>query len=630
MSDIIQLLPDAIANQIAAGEVIQRPASAVKELLENAVDAGASNIQLVLKDAGKTLIQVIDDGCGMSETDARMAFERHATSKIRETNDLFNIRTKGFRGEALASVAAVAQVELKTRRTEDELGTHITIEHSKVVSQEPCSTAPGTSISIKNLFFNVPARRKFLKSDPVETRHIVDELQRVAMAHPDIAFTMLHNGNQTFLLEAGSFRQRIVGIFGKAYNQRLVPVEEETSIVKINGFIGKPEFARKTRGEQFFFVNQRFIKNNYLHHAIQAACDELLPPKAHPAYFLNLTIDPATVDVNIHPTKTEVKFTEEKALYAILRSATRQALGKYNIAPSLDFEQETSFNVPPITKATEIKPPEIKVNPNFNPFDEEQTGGGGSRSAPPKPTARERHNLENWERAFEGLQTISAPEPVQHTLDIELPSSAAAETIPSQAGAPVETAPQASGIAFQLHGKYIVSSIRSGLLVIHQQRAHERILFERFVRAMEQQSGASQQQLFAKTIELPAQDAALVNELMQDLQGLGFAIRDFGQNTFILEGLPADCPEADPAELLESVLETFKHGSTEGNLTQRQRLAKSMAATAAVKAGRFLQPEEMNHLIDQLFACEMPYASPSGKPTVQTLTLPDLDAYFNS
>lgn len=633
MSDIIQLLPDAIANQIAAGEVIQRPASAVKELLENAVDAGASQINLILKDAGKTLIQVVDDGGGMSETDARMSFERHATSKIRITDDLFNIQTKGFRGEALASIAAVAQVELKTKRVEDELGTKICIENSEVVDQEPCSTANGTSLSIKNLFFNVPARRKFLKSDPVEVRHISDEFQRVAMAHPDIAMTMTHNGNESFHLEAGTFRQRIVSIFGKQYNQRLVPVEEETTIVHISGFIGKPEFARKTRGEQFFFVNQRFIKNHYLHHAIQAAAAELLPPKAHPAYYLFLTIDPKMVDVNIHPTKTEVKFIEEKALYAIIRSAVRQALGKYNIAPSLDFEQETTFNAPPITKDTKITPPEIKVNPNYNPFEVEQpnlrTPGGGT-SAPPRPAPRERHNLENWKTAFEGLEEVATE--TQQTLNI-LESADAPTVVSSKMDepAPFQAPPTTgSGIAFQLHGKYIISSIRSGLLVIHQQRAHERILFERFVRSMEQSAGASQRQLFPSTLELPAQDAALVRDMMEDLLGLGFGIREFGQNAFILEGLPADCAENDPAELLESVLESFKISSADARLSQRELLARSMASTASIKPGKALQAEEMNHLIDQLFACEMPYVSPSGKPTINTLTLEDLDNQFKA
>ena len=369
MPDIIQLLPDAVANQIAAGEVIQRPASAVKELLENAIDAGSDTISLVIKDAGKALIQVNDNGFGMSETDARLSFERHATSKIKSADDLFNINTKGFRGEALASIAAIAQVELKTKIVGTDLGTQIIIEGSEVKEQEVCNCSKGTSFSIKNLFYNVPARRNFLKSNPVEIKHIIEEFQRVAMVHADIAFSMYNNGNEVFNLKKGSFRQRIVGIFGEKYNQKLVPVTENTDIVSIEGFVSKPEFAKKTRGEQYFFVNDRFIKNPYLNHAVNNAFDQLLSKDQFPSYFLKLTIDPSKIDINIHPTKTEIKFEDERAIYAIIRTAVKQALGKFNIAPTLDFEQESSFNVPLMKSSDSVKAPSIKVNKDYNPFE---------------------------------------------------------------------------------------------------------------------------------------------------------------------------------------------------------------------------------------------------------------------
>ena len=415
MSDIIKLLPDAVANQIAAGEVIQRPASAVKELLENAIDAGADNISLVIKDAGKALIQVIDNGFGMSETDARLSFERHATSKIKSADDLFNLSTKGFRGEALASIAAIAQVVLKTKVEGNDLGTEILIEGSEVKEQEVCSCAKGTSFSIKNLFYNVPARRNFLKSNPVEVKHIIEEFQRVAMVHADIAFSMYNNDNEVFNLKKGSFRQRIVGVFGEKYNQKLVPVEENTDIVSIIGFVSKPEFAKKTRGEQYFFVNDRFIKNSYLNHAVNNAFDQLLSKDQHPSYFLKLTIDPSKIDINIHPTKTEIKFEDERAIYAIIRTSVKQALGKNNITPTLDFEQESSFNVPLLRSSEPIKAPTIKVNTSYNPFAEKST-------PPPRPKAQSTKNWESLYSSFEqetGLLNTGSDNGVLETEPLE-------------------------------------------------------------------------------------------------------------------------------------------------------------------------------------------------------------------
>ncbi|MEM9022704.1 MAG: DNA mismatch repair endonuclease MutL [Bacteroidota bacterium] len=610
MPDVIQLLPDAVANQIAAGEVIQRPASVVKELLENAVDAGASEIKLIVKDAGKTLIRVTDNGCGMSETDARMSLERHATSKIRQANDLFAIRTLGFRGEALASIAAVAQFEVKTKRTEDELGTHIAVEGSKVTTQEACQAANGTSISVKNLFFNIPARRKFLKSNPVETRHIIDEFQRVALAYPGIHLSLFHNDQELFHLPKGSIRQRIVNIFGKHYNQRLVPVEEQTNIIGISGFIGKPDAARKTRGEQFFFVNNRFIKSNYHHHAVQAAFQELIPKGHHPSYFLFLEADPEAIDINIHPTKTEVKFEDEKAVYAIIRSVVQRSLGQYNIAPSIDFEQETSFDIPYAKHKDAPVAPTIEVDPEFNPF--KTTSPGTSAGTAPRESALQRSNRENWESLYQDTPTPEAPRQEQ-VIQANWDEQPAAETKGS--------------FAHQLYGTYILTKIKSGLLVVHQQRAHERILYERYRKALEARKGASQQLMFPLNVELPAADAELLKELMELINAMGFDLREFGQHAFVVHGVPADLPDSAPEALLEGILENFK-GHRDLKLETRENLARSLARSAAVKVGATLQPEEMNTMIDALFACEMPYVSPTSLPTIITLSQEDLEARF--
>ncbi len=461
MSDIIHLLPDSVANQIAAGEVVQRPASAVKELMENALDAGSASIKLIVKDAGKTLIQVIDSGCGMSETDARMSFERHATSKIRKADDLFAIRTMGFRGEALASIAAIAQVELKTKRIGDEVGVMIEIDGSEVKNQEACSCSEGTSISVKNLFYNVPARRNFLKTDSVELRHIIDEFQRVAIPNPQVAFTLHHNNTEIFNLPIGNLKQRLMAVFGSSYNSRLIPVEENTGIVKIKGFVIKPDFAKKTRGEQFFFLNKRFIKNAYLHHAVQSAFEQLLPHDSFASYFLMLDVDPKTIDINIHPTKTEVKFEDEKAIYAFLRSTVKKSLGQFNIAPSLDFNQEAHLYNMPLKPADGIyRQPTIKVDENYNPF---KTEGATSQ----KSSERELSNKANWEKMYSRHADnqlefeIKKDEETQQTIhtdwDNELHESNKKAT-------------------YQLHNKYILSHIKTGFMVIDQQGAHERIL----------------------------------------------------------------------------------------------------------------------------------------------------------
>jgi DNA mismatch repair protein MutL len=611
MSDIIKLLPDAVANQIAAGEVVQRPASAVKELLENAIDAGADRIQLLVKDAGKALIQVLDNGCGMSPTDARMCFERHATSKIKDAADLFAIRTKGFRGEAMASIAAIAQVELKTRRVEDELGTLVEIEGSTVQKQEPIACTAGTSISIKNLFYNTPARRNFLKSNSVELRHIIDEFQRVALAHPDLFFSLHHDGNELFHLPASSLKQRIVHVFGTAYNQKLVPVTEETSIVNIEGFVGKPEFAKKTRGEQFFFVNRRFIKDAYLNHAVASAFEEVLSRDSFPLYVLFIEIDPAHIDINVHPTKTEIKFQDERAMYAIIRSAVKRSLGRYNIAPTLDFNQETGFSQMITQQAPEdIVPPSIRVNPNFNPF------AASVESVPSR-----RHMGQTREKIEQDWSGI-------HEVIKSIPHRPAALNF----GAEEEPNLTKSGDnqIVQLHQRFILSTIKSGCMLIDQQAAHERILYERFVQQLANKPGTSQQSLFPETVTLSAADAELVKELLPDIQALGFQIREFGKNAFVVEGVPADISStASEVELLEQLLEGFKNNQAALKLNKRDQLARTLAKNSAIKSGTQLNIEEMTTLIDELFACEMPQVSISGKPIIVTFSLEELLQKFD-
>jgi DNA mismatch repair protein MutL len=615
MSDIIQLLPDSVANQIAAGEVVQRPASAVKELMENALDAGSTAIKLIVKDAGKTLIQVIDNGSGMSETDARMSFERHATSKIRKAEDLFSIRTMGFRGEALASIAAIAQVEMKTRQADKELGVCIEIEGSELKNQEACNAPAGTSISIKNLFYNIPARRNFLKTDSVELRHIIDEFQRVAIPNPSVAFTFHSNSTEVFHLEAGSLKQRLMGIFGASYNSRLVPVEENTGVVMINGFIIKPEFAKKTRGEQFFFLNKRFIKNPYLHHAVQSAFEQLLPSDSFASYFLMLEVDPKTIDINIHPTKTEVKFEDEKLIYAFLRSAVKKSLGQFNIAPSLDFDQEAHLYNMPLKPADGIyRQPTIKVDPNFNPFKNDRADTPKYAAAP--VSERERSNKNNWERMYEHNPYIEVDKAVpeqQQTIHTDWDS---------------ELHESNKKTVYQLHNKYILSHIKTGFMVIDQQGAHERILYERIFESFEKSKAAIQQELFPKTVEFNAADFELIKELQEEIQLMGFDIREFGKNMFVIQGIPADMTQHDPAVLLEGLIENYKQNLQELRSDKRENLARSLARNMAIKSGKSLTQEEMNNLIDELFACKMPYNTPAGKPTISTFSIDDLDKRF--
>jgi DNA mismatch repair protein MutL len=612
MSDVIHLLPDSVANQIAAGEVVQRPASVVKELLENAVDAGADDITLIVKEAGSTLIQVIDNGKGMSITDARMSLERHATSKIESADDLFHLRTMGFRGEALASIVAVAQCELKTKKLEEELGTRIVVEGSEIITQEPCTGQPGTSVMVKNLFYNIPARRKFLKSKAVENRHIIDQFERVAIIYPDIKFTFVQDETTLFKLERGTLRQRIVAIFGKNYNDRLVPLSEETSLVNLTGFVCKPEFARKKRDGQFLFVNQRFIKSNYLHHGILSAYEELLPKGMHPSYFIHLECDPESIDVNIHPTKTEIKFEEEKSIYAILRSTVKKALGEHNIAPSIDFNRETAFDHIPQNK--EVVEPKITVNPDYNPF---ESSGAKKRDYSSAGQPFERPKTSQWETLVK-----AEPQLVQQDLNFESLEKEF-EIEPSESGQRLDYK------VLQIDGKYIISPLKSGLIVVHQRRAHERILFERNLRALAMNQGLSQKSLFPETLEFSAKQSQVLQSLLEDFHLLGFEMEEFGKNTFIVRAVPTHVGSIPCSELIEDILQSFEENEQKLELKTHVNLAYSMARKESITSGRKLNSAECVALLDELFACENPHTSISGKPIVYNLGLDELNKRFD-
>lgn len=612
MPDIIQLLPESVANQIAAGEVVQRPASVVKELMENSIDAGASIIRLILKDAGKTLIQVTDNGKGMSETDARMAFERHATSKIKKIEDLFSVTTKGFRGEALASIAAIAQVELKTRQKGAQLGTRIEMDGSKLKSHEADQCPEGTTFWIKNLFFNVPARRYFLKNDAIELRHCIDEFQRIALTHPDVEFEFTHNGAEVFSLPKATLRQRIVHMLGNRYNEKLVPVDERTDIVSVNGFIGKPESAKKTRGEQFFFVNNRFIRNAYLHHAIMSAFEDLLPSGSFPLYLLYLEIDPEQIDINIHPTKTEIKFRDERAIYAILLAAVKRALGKFNIAPSLDFEQETAIQIPPLRSGQDIQLPKVNINPDYNPFGPDP----GKSDAISGWFDRKEREQGQWKDMLQ--------------VALEVKPSRTEEVMPesSEVRQQIEIGWEDDAPAFQLHRKYVAKPSRTGLLLVDQQRAHQRILFEKYLRQLEIGSGYSQQLLFPENIDMAPGDFALLQSELAALNALGFEIEEFGGTTFKLNGIPADAGTSDGQKLLEDFVEQLKNERQSIQYTPRERLAWALARTASLRYGQMLTQPEMKELLQLLFKCDMPYVSENNKATVVTLSLQQLEQQF--
>ncbi|GAA4948196.1 DNA mismatch repair endonuclease MutL [Algibacter agarivorans] len=615
MADIIQLLPDHVANQIAAGEVVQRPASVVKELLENAIDAGADTIKLIIKDAGKTLVQVIDNGKGMSTTDARLSFERHATSKIRSAEDLFQLHTKGFRGEALASIAAIAHVELKTKQEHDDVGNVLVIEGSKVTSQEVIVTPTGTSVSVKNLFFNIPARRNFLKSDTVELRHVIDEFHRVALAHPNISFALYNNGSESLNLPISNYRQRIVNIFGTKTNEKLVPVEEDTEVLKISGFVGKPEFAKKTRGEQYFFVNDRFIKSAYLNHAIASAFEGLLKNGTHASYFLNLTVNPQTIDINIHPTKTEIKFDDEHTLYALLRSAVKHSLGQFNIAPVLDFERDPNLDTPYSYKSEGSNIPKVEVDRSFNPFQEETS----SRT---KAVAYKKESTENWEGLYVGLESkgnISQ----QDFGEVRFESEESTASIFDN-----DNQVEQKNSTYQLHNKYIVSTIKSGMLIIDQNRAHQRILYEDFLKNMTIKEAASQQLLFPLELYFSKQDIDIINQLKDDLEHTGFVFSDVKEESVAITGVPVSVPESEVSIILEQLISDVENEVPDSNFSATDLLAKSMAKSLAIKTGQFLQKDEQEHLVNKLFACKEPNVSPTNRTTFVTMSVDELDKKF--
>lgn len=616
MSDIIQLLPDHVANQIAAGEVVQRPASVVKELLENAIDAKATTIKLLVKDAGKTLVQVIDNGSGMSVTDARLSFERHATSKIRSAEDLFQLHTKGFRGEALASIAAIAHVELKTRQAHDEVGTQLIVEGSEVVSQEVVVTPKGTSIAVKNLFFNIPARRNFLKSNQVETRHIIDEFHRVALAHPNIQFVMYHNGSEVFNLPESNYRQRIVNIFGAKTNEKLVPVNEETEVVKISGFVGKPEYAKKTRGEQFFFVNDRFIKSAYLNHAISSAFEGLLKDNTHPSYFLNLTVDPQTIDINIHPTKTEIKFDDEHTLYAILRASVKHSLGQFNIAPVLDFDRDANLDTPYEYKDKHHpNVPNIEVDRSFNPFQEKQVSGK-------QTTFLKKQTLANWDSLYVGLES-KGTQTQQDFTSVQFESEEQTGSIFKDSNQ-VET----KQTTFQIQNKYIISTIKSGMLVIDQYRAHQRVLYEDFLQHITVKESMSQQLLFPVQLHFSPQEIEILRQVKEDLEHTGFLFSNFTNDGIEISGVPVHVPESEVSVILEQLISDIENEVPDSNFSPTDLLAKSMAKSLAVKSGQSLSVTEQEHLVNSLFGCKEPNMSPTNKSTFVTLSVDELDKKF--
>ncbi len=615
MSGIIQLLPDHVANQIAAGEVVQRPASVVKELLENAVDAKATDIKLIIKDAGKSLVQVIDNGLGMNVTDARLCFERHATSKIRQAEDLFSLHTKGFRGEALASIAAIAHMEMKTRQEQEELGTHIVIEGSRFVSQDVAVLPKGTSFSVKNLFYNIPARRNFLKSDTVEFRHIVDEFQRVALAHPKIHFTLYHNGSEMFNLPPANLRQRIVGVFAGKTNEKLVPVGEETEIVKIQGFVGKPEFAKKSRGEQFFFVNDRFIKSGYLHHALMAAYEGLLKDGCQPSYFIYLEVPPHSIDINIHPTKTEIKFDDEHALYAILRSAVKHSLGQFNVVPALDFDRDANLDTPYHFQNKEAATPTIQVDRSFNPFSDDKVNKHFTNES-----YRRKPETAGWESLYVGFETETA---TLSPSEIEFES----EEVTASLFDDGDVEPQVNR-TYQIHRKYIVSPIKSGMVIVDQQRAHQRVLYEQFLTNMTVHQASSQQLLFPLNLYFSSSEMELLNELKLSLVNTGFVFEETADEHVIISGLPVNVSESEVSIVLEQLLSDLQSGIPGSSFSQNDTIAKSMAKSLAVKTGTYLSEKEQENLVNGLFACKEPNTSPFNKPTFITMRVEDLDKKF--
>ena len=604
---IIKVLPEVVANQIAAGEVVQRPASVVKELLENAIDSGAKNITLNVKEAGKSLIQVIDDGSGMSAEDAELCIKRHATSKISNIDDIFKIHTMGFRGEALASISAVSHFELKTKRKEDEMSFVLNLDGSGLKKSNQAGGKSGTSVSVKNLFYNVPARRNFLKSDNVEGRHIIEAFQQIALTNPEIGFSFYNNGNETYNLKGSNFKQRIVMLFGKRFDERLVPVKEETEIVTISGYVGKPEFATTKKGEQYFIVNNRFIKSPYLHHAVMQSFDELLSKDSFPQYFIRLDVDPSQIDVNIHPTKTEIKFLEERSIYAILRTIIRQSLGKYNIAPSLDFNRESVFDQS-FDKEKSIQIPTIKVDATYNPFN------------PPSSHVSPFEQKQSYEALSKMYQSIGNEDQKEDIKEDTI--------VPSKMNLPEEGVKAERARIIQLHNTFILTHIRSGFMVIDQHRAHLRVLFEEFIKSAQSDS-PSQQLLFPVSVDIAKADMDLIIQLSSEIERLGFSINMLGKESIAINGVPPGCTESEASSVFLDMIESFKSDQDFIKNQTQEKLAMALARKMAIKSGVKLNEKELENIVDRLFACEMPYSLPNGKPIVITIPLDELNKRFN-
>ena len=622
MPDIIQLLPDSVANQIAAGEVIQRPASVVKELVENSIDAGATSITINIKDSGRTLIQVIDNGKGMSPTDARMSFERHATSKIREANDLFAIRTMGFRGEALASIAGVADVEVRTRPHGEELGTFIHILGSAIQKQEADQCAEGTNFSVKNIFFNIPARRKFLKSNSSELKYIITEVQRIALANPELAISLYHNSSVVYNLPSENVRKRIVSLFGKNINQSLIPVDTTTSVINISGFIGQPKYARKTLGEQFFFVNGRFMKHPFFNRAVQQAYDRILPPETFPSYFLYFEVDPATIDINIHPTKTEIKFEDEHSAWHIIQASVREAMGKFNLMPSIDFDQAGSIDIPisPL-RGSKIPEPEIRINPNFNPF---ENTGGADRDYPAATLYRDVQNLDNWQTLYKGFERDGEPDHQIQGVPSDILDNFNQDAV-QQSFADEDLTVNENHNFLQFKNKYILTPVKSGLMVIDQRRAHERILFENFMQIIDNHLAISQRQLFPAALELNAVDKEILVVLDEELRALGFEIRQGDDDVCYVEGIPALLSHLNASDLVQKLIEDFKNRPVDVKEEIKAHLALLLSQSTAINYGVSLKPEEISDLFNHLFACRTPNYSPSGKTVISIISFPDFE-----
>jgi len=619
MSDIIHLLPDSVANQIAAGEVIQRPASVIKELVENAIDADARNIHVLVTDAGKTSIQVVDDGKGMSETDARLSFERHATSKIREASDLFALRTMGFRGEALASIAAVAQVELKTRREFDDVGVKIMIAGSKVESQEVISCPQGSNFSIKNLFFNIPARRKFLKANSTELSNILTEFERIALVHADVSFSLYSNDAELFNLQAAPLRQRILAVFGKKLNQQLLTVEVGTTMVKISGFVARPETARKKGAHQYFFVNGRYMRHPYFHKAVTDAYEQLIPVGEQVSYFLYFDVDPANIDVNIHPTKTEIKFENEQAIWQILSATVKESLGKFNAVPSIDFDTEGMPDIPVFEQNRPMEPPKVHYNTDFNPF--KPSSAGYSR-----PSV-------NWEGLYGGLEKASkvndvAPDSEEISSDFSTLNRDQAGNVSPTSFYANEFILERSAHHMQFKGRFILTSVKSGLMIIDQHRAHIRVLYDRYISQIVQRQGMSQGVLFPEILQIPRSEAAVLESIIEDLSAVGFDLSNLGGGSYAINGVPSGIEGLDPVQLVKSMLRTAMEKGNDVKEEVQNILALTLARAAAIVYGQVLNNEEMVNLVDNLFACSTPNYTPDGSVILSTIKGEEIEKLF--